>query len=110
MARREPRQEGVLQSIRYGRTAQDKKWGKLKGLKHLTDKDMLAILMEEVGEVASACMDHRGNRHPSCLINKELIQVAAVAVKWMEIRALKGEGAASWTPGHPGFKSEVSNG
>ncbi len=97
-------EEGILQSIRVERAFQDKKWGGLETLAHLTDKDMLCVLVEEVGEVAMALNDNKESGHPDCLINKELIQVAASAVKMMALRAVRGEGAASWKPGHPGHR------
>lgn len=42
-----------------------------------TDGERLAVLVEEVGEVARAMNDGKGLR-------EELIQVAAVAVAWVE--------------------------
>lgn len=42
-----------------------------------TDGQRLAVLVEEVGEVARAMNDGKGLR-------EELIQVAAVAVAWLE--------------------------
>jgi NTP pyrophosphatase (non-canonical NTP hydrolase) len=43
----------------------------------MTDGERLAVLVEEVGEVARAMNDGKGLR-------EELIQVAAVAVAWVE--------------------------
>ena len=43
----------------------------------MTDGQRLAVLVEEVGEVARAMNDGKGLR-------EELIQVAAVAVAWVE--------------------------
>lgn len=42
-------------------------------------EDRLAILIEEVGEVGKAI-----NEHDRIELRKELIQVAAVAVRWLE--------------------------
>lgn len=42
--------------------------------------DRLAILVEEVGEVGKAL-----NEHDRIELRKELIQVAAVAVRWLEL-------------------------
>lgn len=46
----------------------------------MLDSERLAILTEEVGEVARAINDEEGDRG----IKRELIQVAAVAVAWLE--------------------------
>ncbi len=67
--------EKVLQKIRDERASQDKKWGPQK---HHVNK-WLAILVEEVGEVAEAMLDKDINE-----VEKELVQVAAVCVKWLE--------------------------
>lgn len=47
-----------------------------------TDAVSLAILVEEVGEVARALNDDDTGEH----LDEELVQVAAVAVKWLERR------------------------
>ena len=86
-------QEGVLEDIRIERRRQDEKWGPDR---ELSDPHWLTILMEEVGEVAMTLLDEPEKGHPACLTNKELIQVAAVVVAWMESRAVQGEGAAAW--------------
>lgn len=52
----------------------------------LTDPEKLAILMEEVGEVARAVSEARGNvndKHNNDLLD-ELTQVAALCMAWME--------------------------
>ncbi len=46
----------------------------------VSDEVMLAVLVEEVGEVAKAMTDGTGLRD-------EIVQVAAVAVKWVELRS-----------------------
>lgn len=55
----------------------------------------LGVLMEEVGEVARAMMEKMGligDVHNKDL-RKELIQVAAVAVAWVESLPQEGEGS-----------------
>ena len=54
------------------RQRQDAKWGKGR---NLTLRTWLAILMEEVGEVAKGSLEH----DPRQLVVEELVQVAAVA-------------------------------
>ena len=66
------------------RAEQDRKWG--------ADRDLpggqwLAIMTEEVGEVATECISFR---HPDRL-RAELVQVAAVAVAWIENIDRKGQ-------------------
>lgn len=85
----------VFQSIREERKHQEDKWGdqkdKLNSIWHL-------ILSEEVGEVAQSLLDCGLYGWPAgeckeCTTNakqvleKELIQVAAVAVAWLEALA-----------------------
>lgn len=52
----------------------DAKW---KDQSHLPASERLAILTEEVGEVARATLESKGLRD-------ELVQVAAVALKWID--------------------------
>jgi NTP pyrophosphatase (non-canonical NTP hydrolase) len=67
----------ILFDIYDERIRQDKKWGKI-------NKKMLplmpSVLLEEAGEVARAVLekDHEN-------LQVELVQVAAVCVKWLEI-------------------------
>ena len=74
--------EAALDLIRTERMRQDKKWGE----QNHPDLYWLAILMEEVGELSNAIiekpqvfMDPENHER-----DKELTQVAAVAVAWME--------------------------
>jgi hypothetical protein len=63
----------VVELIKIERARQDAKWG-------VQDHDApywLGILVEEVGELAKDIIEHRG-------IYLELVQVAAVAVAWLE--------------------------
>jgi hypothetical protein len=87
---------GCCESIRYERQAQDKKWG----IQNRSNLRWLAILMEEVGELAMCLLNSKHKGHPDYLRNKELIQVAAVCVAWMECLARKGEGAKMWEVGN----------
>lgn len=59
------------------RTRQDQKWGPLP--RNLPWKTWLAILLEEVGEVAKALLEH-----DDVELSKECIQCAAVIAAWME--------------------------
>jgi len=84
----------VLEDIRRERFRQDelKAKGAFKYTCADSDKlinpfEKLAILMEEVGEVANACLQKgdlntRGDRVKE--LRKELIQVAAVCAAWVE--------------------------
>lgn len=69
------RQTAILLDILRERLKQDEKWG---ANRDLDDKTWLAILVEEVGETAMAMLDHDGT------VREELIQVAAVALAWLE--------------------------
>ena len=83
--------EGILEHIRQERQLQDGKWG----VQDHEDLQWLAILMEEFGEVAKALLQ-RGKAA------EELVQVAAVAVAWLENLADRGrgipEGSSAPTP------------
>lgn len=68
--------EMVLKEVRAERARQDEKWGSQR---LLPDGKWLAILTEELGEVAKAVLEHDDGE-----ITKELIQVGAVAVAWAE--------------------------
>jgi len=65
----------ILHAIAKERTRQDNKWG----IQRLEDSQMMLVLVEEVGEVAKASLEGYQLR-----LREELIQVAAVAVKWVE--------------------------
>ena len=64
------------------RDRQDARWGPQD---HLLPT-WLAILMEEVGELAAACLCHKfgSDDHPELDWRKEAIQVAAVALSMVE--------------------------
>ena len=82
------RQAEVLRLIVAERARQDCKWG--TDFTGRTDERWLAILMEEVGEVAQAFLQAPGGLEPSGAgdrhIEEELAQVAAVVVSWLEYR------------------------
>ena len=51
---------------------------------HLTDPERLFVLVEEVGEVARAIRNKLYPRREPQNLREELVQVAAVAVAWLE--------------------------
>ena len=69
--------EEIFSLINEERDKQDKKWGALP--RNLSDLLWLAILTEEVGEVAQAILKRDWNN-----LKLEIIQVATVAVAWLE--------------------------
>jgi len=74
----------VIELIVGERIRQDVKWGE----QNHPDLYWLGILMEEVGEVAKAVIEKAANvREEKCakeVVHLELVQVAAVAVAWLE--------------------------
>lgn len=64
----------ALEDVQHERNRQDEKWGSQRKLPNGT---WLAILGEEFGESAKAILE-RSN------LREELVQVAAVAVAWIE--------------------------
>jgi len=82
------RQMHVLNDVASERARQDRKWGGWPGVDRV-DERFTAVLGEEFGEVCKALMED-GELSPE--IREELIQVAAVAVAWVEqIDALNEE-------------------
>lgn len=78
--------ESVQNLIRAERERQDKKWGE----QNHDDYRWLAILTEEVGELAQAILhDEFGGSHAGTT-QTELVQVAAVAVQWLECMERRG--------------------
>lgn len=72
--------ETVIEKVRQERERQNKKWGE----QNHDDYRWLAILTEEVGELAQAILhDEFGGSHAGTA-QHELIHVAAVAVQWLE--------------------------
>ena len=76
----------VLLEVAFERHRQQAKWGQQNHVNSL----WLAILTEEVGEAATACLDVNFAQVPSTLaatrqaLRNELIQISAVAVQWVE--------------------------
>lgn len=68
--------------VAYEREAQDFKWGDQSS--H-PDTLWLAILVEEVGELAKAILENKQDE-----ISDELVQCAAVAHAWIEARVRNG--------------------
>lgn len=75
--------EHVMQLIDLERDRQDKKWGANRSLGNLL---WAVILGEEVGEVSNALLEGRLYEEgtTSLDLEKELTQVAAVAIAWLE--------------------------
>ena len=74
-------QRKILNEITDERIRQDAKWGP----QYHNDSIWGMILMEEVGEVAQSVVDSMlDEKQHLANIKKELIQVAAVAVAWLE--------------------------
>ena len=66
----------VLADVQAERRRQTDRWG----VQHHADYRWLSILTEEVGEVAKAINDEED----IAALRAELVQVAAVAVAWVE--------------------------
>ena len=76
-------QTKILEKIVDERIRQINKWGP----QYHDDSTWSMILMEEVGEVAKSIVDsmQKGDRENNLVeLKKEIIQVAAVAVAWLE--------------------------
>lgn len=69
----------VLRDVHLERHQQDEKWGE----QNHEDSYWLGILMEEVGESATDVIENTLDSHTARL-REELVQVAAVAVAWIE--------------------------
>lgn len=76
----------IIDWIKTERAAQDKKWGPDRGQ---PDMMWLTILIEEIGEAAGAMLDN-----DQALLKKELIQVGAVDVAWLE--GMENLGVIEW--------------
>lgn len=70
----------ALEAVRAERFHQNVKWGRIPGSWTIPTGGKLAVLGEEVGEVSRALLE----REPMKDLKKELTQVAAVAVAWIE--------------------------
>jgi len=66
----------AISKIKDERDRQDAKWG---AHRKMNDFSWLTVIIEEIGEVARAILQNRNDD-----VYMELIQVAAVAVAWLE--------------------------
>lgn len=77
----------ALTLVAEERARQDVKWKRVPGNWPDSDGTKLAVLIEEVGEIARELLEsgviHRG-KPPRAHLRDELVQVAAVAVSWIE--------------------------
>lgn len=70
----------VLYDIANERRRQNKKWGE----QNHADEWWLAVISEELGEVSQAILHNKFGGHAAGTLREELVQVAAVAVQWLE--------------------------
>ena len=70
----------VLDEILIERHRQDEKWGE----QNHDDYRWLAIITEEVGELAQAILHDEFGGHAAGTTRAELTHVAAVAIQWLE--------------------------
>lgn len=73
------RRSEILAEVAVERDRQDAKWGGTPGVDRRSDPHYAAVLGEEFGEVCEAWLE-RDVPH----LREELVQVAAVAVAWIE--------------------------
>ena len=74
------RYSGVWGEVARERDRQDARWGE----QNHDDYRWLAILTEEMGELAQAILhDEYGGKHAGTM-REELVQVAAVAIQWLQ--------------------------
>lgn len=79
-----PKTAIALEAVRQERLRQNEKWGAASI--HLRSPEAgLAVLIEEVGEVAQCLNDHDRSVSAMRHLREELVQVAAVAVAMAEI-------------------------
>ena len=86
----------IYQEITNERERQDEKWGE----QNHDDYRWMNILVEEIGEAAQAVLHNEFGGRAAGTLKDELIQVAAVAVQWLECleRREWGEaGVCTWT-------------
>ena len=70
----------VLATVAAERERQNRIWARFPGEWSAPDGEKLAVLVEEVGEVARAILETESPER----LRAELVQVAAVAVAWAE--------------------------
>lgn len=71
--------ETILMMVSAERDRQDVKWGGIPGLERRDEHTYAAVLGEEVGEACKAWLERDLES-----LREELVQVAAVAVAWLE--------------------------
>ncbi len=72
--------QGILHAIYAERRRQDRKWGTIEERATKLDNwGWLAILMEEVGEIAKAMLEHNPAQ-----MRTEIVHAAAVCFAWLE--------------------------
>ncbi len=74
-----PARREILRHVSAERDRQDGKWGGVPGIDRRDDHTYAAVLTEEAGEVCRAWLERNVEE-----LREELIQVAAVAVAWVE--------------------------
>lgn len=72
-------QRFIIDAVLAERTRQDGKWGGTPGIDRTDDVTYAAVLGEEFGEVCQAWLERDVEN-----LRTELIQVAAVAIAWVE--------------------------
>jgi NTP pyrophosphatase (non-canonical NTP hydrolase) len=75
-------QTDIVLRVLNERVRQDAKWGYPRP--ELTDAEWLTILTEEVGEAAEATLEVRFGIGSVKTLKRELIQVVAVGIAWLE--------------------------
>lgn len=88
----------VMHEIQEERQRQDAKWGE----QNHDDTWWLAILMEEVGELAQAMLHSSFGGPHAGTERTELTQVAAVAVQWLEAMRRRETVVCRWSWHHGG--------
>lgn len=77
----------ALRAVARERDRQEKKFGatgQTCANPKMPNLERLAVLAEEFGEVAQAVCKHEWDGHDQQNLRDELVQVAAVAVAWVE--------------------------
>lgn len=75
----QPERRTILAQVSVERDRQDAKWGGIPGVERRDDHTYAAVLGEEFGECCKAWLERDTEG-----LREELIQVAAVAIAWVE--------------------------
>jgi NTP pyrophosphatase (non-canonical NTP hydrolase) len=75
--------EETARKIRAERQRQTEKWGG-EHFVTMAPERVLAVLTEEVGEVARAILEIKRRPEGRAELEAEIVQVAAVAVRWLD--------------------------